>query len=116
MTPAVTEENAQAAVAALLPPAQTEDFYRITLTGYAPPVDSDAIRGANPQVPNLTLRDETLPEMDLWSAVGEDTLEGVYFRLLHDALDTPSQSQQKYIKLAARISRQILDGQEVKLP
>ena len=109
-------DDPAAAVAALLPPAHTEDFYRITLTGYSSAVDTKAIPEANPQVPNLTLRDETLPETDLWSAVGEDTLEGVYFRLLHDALESPSQTQQKYIKLAARISRQILDGQEVKLP
>jgi len=109
-------EDPAAAVAAHLPPAQTNDFYRITLTGYAAGVDLDAIQSANPQVANLTLRDQTLPEMDLWSAVGNDTLEGVYFRLLHDALDSPSETHQKHVKLAARISRQILDGQEVKLP
>jgi len=109
-------EDPAAAVSALLPPAQTEDFYRITLTGYAAQMDLNAIRAANPQVANLTLRDQTLPEIDLWSAVGNDTLEGVYFRMLHDELDSPSETYQKYVKLAARISRQILDGQEVKLP
>lgn len=109
-------EDPEAAAAALLPPAQTNDFYRITFTGYTSAMDLNAIRNANPQVANLTLRDQTLPEMDLWSAVGSDTLEGVYFRMLHDELDSPSETYQRYIKLAARISRQILDGQEVKLP
>ena len=66
--------------------------------------------------PYLELRDRTLPEVDLWSAIGEDTLEGVYFKLLHDALDTESEKLQRQLKLAARISRQILDGQEVVLP
>jgi len=109
-------EDPGAAVAQLLPAAPTKDFYRITLTGYTNQLDLDAIRAANPHVPNLVLLDKTMPETDLWSAVGEDTLEGAYFRLLQDALDTPSQTQQRYIRLAARISRQILDGQEVTLP
>ena len=110
------EDDPGAALSALLPPAETKDFYRVTLTGYSAGLDTEALRQEHPQVPNLILRDETLPETDLWSAVGEDTLEGVYFRLLHNALDSPSQTQQKYIRLAARISRRILDGQEVKLP
>ena len=48
--------------------------------------------------------------------MGEDSLEGMYFGLLHDALDTESEVFQQRVKLAARISRQILDGQEVVLP
>ena len=102
-------------MAALLPPAATEDFYRVTLTGYAPPVDTDAILAAHAGV-RLELRDRTLPEMDLWSCIGEDTLEGNYFRILHSAMDTESDLLRQRIKLAAKISRQILDGQEVKLP
>ena len=46
----------------------------------------------------------------------EDTLEGTYFKILHDGLQTDSPVLQRRIKLAARISRQILDGQEVVLP
>ena len=109
-------EDPAAAVAALLPPAQTNDFYRITLTGYAAPIDTDTICQNNTQVRSLILRDQTLPEIDLWSAVGEDSLEGTFFRLLHDSLENSSEGYQKSVKLAARISRQILDGQEVKLP
>lgn len=109
-------ENAQYAVSSLLPPVETQDLYRITLTGYSEPLDLNALGAAFPQVPNLELRDRTHPEIDLWSAVGEDTLEGVYFRILHDGLDTESEKLQQHIKLAAKISRQILDGQEVTLP
>ena len=53
---------------------------------------------------------------DRWGAVGEDSLEGMYFGLLHDALDTESEAFRQRVKLAAQISRQILDGQEVTLP
>ena len=109
-------ENPLEAVAALLPPVPTEDFYRITLTGYSAPVDMENIRAAMHHVQNLQLRDRTQPEVDLWSTIGEDTLEGVYFKLLYDGLDTESEVLQRHLKLAARISRQILDGQEVTLP
>ena len=76
----------------------------------------DELAAQFPQVKNLILRDKTIPEKELWSAVGEDSLEGMYFGLLHDALDTESEVFQQRVKLAARISRQILDGQEVVLP
>jgi hypothetical protein len=109
-------EDAVEAVASLLPPVPTQDTYRVTLTGYCPPLDTAAIAAAFPHVPYLELRDRTLPEIDLWGAVGEDTLEGVYFKLLQDGLNTDSEKLQRHIKLAAKISRQILDGQEVVLP
>ena len=104
------------AVASLLPALPTEDFYRITLTGYSAGVDTDKLTKEFPQVTHLTLRDETRPEMDLWGALGEDTLEGVYFDMLHQAAQSDSALRSGRAKLAARISRQILDGQEVKLP
>lgn len=109
-------ENAADAVANLLPPVDTLDHYRITLAGYSAPIDTAAIAAQFPHVPNLELRDRTAPEIDLWAGLGEDTLEGVYFKMLHDGLDTDSEKLQRCLKLAARISRQILDGQEVVLP
>ncbi len=109
-------DSAADAVAALLPPVDTRDHYRITLTGYSAPIDIAALAAAFPHVPNLELRDRTAPEIDLWAGIGEDTLEGVYFKTLHDGLDTDSEKLQRCLKLAARISRQILDGQEVVLP
>lgn len=109
-------ENAEDALASLLPAMDSSDFYRITLTGYSAGVDLKKLAAAFPHVPNLQLRDETLPELDLWSNVGEDTLEGVYFSLLQKNAEADSDTLSRRAKLAARISRQILDGQEVKLP
>lgn len=108
--------DARQALATLLPGVATEDFYRVTFTGYADELNLDELAAQFPQVKNLILRDKTIPEKELWSAVGEDSLEGMYFGLLHDALDTESEVFQQRVKLAARISRQILDGQEVVLP
>ena len=109
-------EDAVEAVAAILPPLDTNDTYRITLTGYSAPIDTAAIAAAFPHVRNLEIRDRTVPEIDLWSGLEEDSLEGVYFRMLHDAMDSSSETLQRHLKLAAKISRQILDGQEVTLP
>lgn len=109
-------DNAKDAVAALLPALHTDDFYRITLIGYSTGVDTTRLTGAFSQVPNLILRDETRPEIDLWRSVGEDSLEGVYFGFLQQASQSDMERTRDRAALAARISRQILDGQEVKLP
>ena len=108
--------DAKQAVAALLPGVATEDFYRVTFTGYSDGLDLDTLAQEFSHLKNLILRDKTIPEKELWASVGEDNLEGVYFGLLHDALDTDSEVFRQRVKLAARISRQILDGQEVVLP
>jgi hypothetical protein len=109
-------DNAATTVADLLPAVDTMDAYRVTLTGYSAPIDSSELTALFSHVPNLEIRDRTLPEMDLWRNIDEDSLEGVYFRTLHDGLDTDSEKLQRSIRLAAKISRQILDGQEVVLP
>lgn len=97
---------------ALLPPAGSNDFYRITLTGYRKGEPAAVPAG----FPHLELRDETMPETDLWGSAGEDTLEGIYFGMLREAMAGQDEARQRRIRLAAQISRQILDGQEVKLP
>ncbi len=109
-------ENPKDALTSLLPQLHTDDFYRITLTGYSSGLDLAQLKQSFPHVPNLTLLDDTRPEVDLWSTVGEDSLEGEYFGLLQQAFHSESQTLSNRAKLAARISRQILDGQEVKLP
>ncbi len=113
---AVVGESPEQTLAAILPPTATQNFYRITLTGYCDPMDTAQLASQFPHVPNLQLRDRTAPETDLWGDLSSDNLEGLYFKLLHDGLDTDSEKLQQRLKLAARISRQILDGQEVVLP
>lgn len=110
------EPGALEAASAVLPPVESQDFYRLTLTGYCPPVDREALQKAFLHLPNLEIRDKTLREADLWGVAGEDSLEGLYFQKLKDALDTDSEVLKRRIRLAAALSRQILDGQEVTLP
>jgi len=106
--------TAEDAVSSLLPAAGSEDFYRITLIGESEPFDPVAL--LREDLPHLELRDRTVPPADLWGSIGEDSLEGVYFKLLHEALADADPQTAEQITLAAKISRRILDGREVALP
>lgn len=109
-------EGAQAALGALLPPVGNRDFYRVTFTGEGEPVDLAVLERTFAHFPNLTLRDHTLPPLDLWANAGEDSLEGVYFGLLRQQLEQADEAEKATILRAARISRQILENREVTLP
>ena len=110
------EVAAEQPLSGILPPVATDDFYRITLTGAAQKPDLEALRERFSHLPNLELRDKTVPPTDVWGSAGEDTFEGIFFKLLQEALETADEAEQSRIRLAARISRQLLDGQEVSLP
>ena len=103
-------------LSALLPPVGNGDFYRITFTGPSQPLNLAALETEFSRFPNLELRDRTTPPVDIWGSAGDDTFEGMYFKLLHEALETDDQDKKQQVLLAARISRQLLDGQEVVLP
>lgn len=102
-----------ASLCAVLPAAGSNDFFRVTFTGQCAALDLTELSRSFSRFPNLQLRDHTAAETDLWGNTGEDTLEGLYFRLLKQQLE---QGDPETVTLAARISRQILDGQEVVLP
>ena len=108
--------DAHAALAAVLPAMADEHFYRITFVGQASQPDLEALRSDFAQFPHLELRDRTVPERDIWGTAGDDSLEGVYFRRLKEAMEAAEGEEREILTLAARISRQILDGQEVLLP
>lgn len=107
------QENAGAALDKLLPPLGNHNFYRITLTGPSEKPDLAALTAEYSRFPNLLLRDNTQPPLDIWGSAGEDSLEGTYFKILQDQLRDADEIQRRRILLAARISRQILNGQEV---
>lgn len=105
----------QGALQQVLPPVGNDDFYRVTLTGTCEAPDLDSLYQAFSRFPNLELRDRTAPPVDTWKALGEDSLEGIYFGMLKDAQAGKDEKELAQIELAAYISRQILDGQEVNL-
>lgn len=106
--------TAEDALASALPAVGSEDFYRITLTGESAPFDPASLLRA--EFPHLEVRDRTVPPAELWACIEEDSLEGMYFRMLHDALADADEETAEQITLAAKISRRILDGREVALP
>ena len=106
--------DARQAVLSLLPAAGSEDHYRITLTGECEIFDMETL--TFPEFPNLQLRNRTVPPTDPFRTMNEDSLEGLYFQLLHNAMADQDQETVQALQLAARISRSILDGQEVVLP
>lgn len=107
-------EDAAASLAAVLPPVGNRDFYRITFVGTGDPLDLSALLRAD--FPNLVLRDKTTMPVDIWSNAGEDSFEGLYFGSLKAALQNADEYTARQIRLAAKISKQILEGQEVALP
>ena len=109
-------EDPAGSLASVLPAVGNTDFYRISLTGPSQPLDLTALTGQFAGFPNLELRDKTTPPVDIWAGAGEDSFAGTYFQLLKMAMENADGDRQRQIRLAARISRQILDGQEVRLP
>lgn len=105
-----------ASLSRLLPAVGSDDFYRVTVTGESEPLDTGLLERMFSRFPNLVLRDRTEPPMDIWANVGEDSLEGVYFGLLRQQLETADEDTREKILLAAKLSRRILENREVKLP
>ncbi len=105
--------DAVAAVEDTLPGLAGQDFYRILLTGWGS-VDMDALKRRFAAFPNLEFRDKTQDPLGLWADAGEDSLEGVYFRMLKNAMEEDPENAER-IRLAAEISRQLLSGREVVL-
>lgn len=105
--------NAAEAVEQALPAAPGDDFYRVSLTGTGE-ADLSSLKAQFADIPNLELLDKTQPPVDLWAGIGEDSLEGVYFQKLKQAMDEDPASAE-IIAMAAEISRRILEGREVNL-
>ena len=99
----------------LLPSAKSQDFYRITLTGRGE-ADISALLKKYGGPAYLEFRNRTKPKRELWDCIGEDSFQGVFFDLLHGALEQADPQDAETIRLAAELSRRILDGEEVELP
>ncbi|MDO5401622.1 MAG: DNA repair exonuclease [Eubacteriales bacterium] len=106
-------EDAADALEAALPAAGDRDFYRVTLTGYGE-LDLEELQKRFAPWTNLELRSRVEPPMSLWDNAGEDSLEGVYFQMLHRMLER-SPEEERIVLLAAEISRKLLQGREVTL-
>jgi DNA repair exonuclease SbcCD nuclease subunit len=109
-------EDPARALGDLLPAGGSEDFYRVRFIGESRAPDLEELNKQFDRYPNLTLLDETVPIAPLWEKAGQDSLEGVCFRLLKDAMENADPQRREELELAAKICRSILQGQEVVLP
>ena len=100
----------------LLPAVGSADYYRYTLTGEAENVDLAALSQKYAHFPNLVLRDRTVPPVDIWGSAGQNSFVGVYFGLLRQAMVEAEDAKKEEVLLAAKLSRQLMEGQEVILP
>jgi len=103
-------------LSSVLPPVGNSHYYRVTLTGTCEAPDLAALQAEYAHFPNLVLRDQTTRPVDIWGSLGEDSFEGIYFGLLKQTMESAPQEEKEEIRLAAEISRQLLEGQEVVLP
>lgn len=110
------DTTAQQAVARRLPASGNENFYRITFTGECEKPDLEQLYSQFSDFPNLQLRDRTQPPVDIWGTAGEDSLEGLYFKMLQKTTEEAGEEDREIALLAAKLSRKILDGSEVVLP
>lgn len=110
-----TTLGATTALESVLPGFGSHDFYRITLTGCGEE-DLNALYDHFQHIPNLELCDRRRKKVDLWVNAGEDSLQGEYFSLLKNAYDEADGEDKEHIRLAAELSRDLLDGREVELP
>ena len=108
-------DDAAAAMEAVLPANTERDIYRIYLEGEAEPVDERALyRRFSSRFFGLTIRDRTVPKVDLWAAAGEDTLRGLFLRELKNRYDaTEDEAERRSIALAARYGLAAMEGREV---
>lgn len=110
-----TGEDALAALERVLPPVACGDFLRVTLTGSGAGELPELYRRFS-NLPNLELRDRREAPLDLWEDVGADSLRGVFFRMLREAERSADPQTAGRVRLAAEISKKLLEGREVTLP
>lgn len=96
-----------------------ENIYEITVTGETDrePDLAALRRRLEPRVFALRLRDETRLRTDVWARAGEDSLRGVFLRMLRDRYDSArTDAEREQITRAARWGLAALDGREEAEP
>lgn len=114
-TESVSVEDGLSGLDRILPTMKSQDFYRITLTGWGE-VELPALYEKYTGPAYVEFRNRMKRRESPWASAGEDSFRGVFFELLKQALEEAAPEEQEKIRLAAEISRALLDGEEVALP
>ena len=115
LTADVTGSDPLTAVRAALPADTKDDIYRIILTGEGEAPDTAALTATlAPRFFGLTLIDRTRLPADLWQRREEDTLTGLFLRLMFDKCGENPDDQ--ICQLAARFGLAALENGEDAAP
>ena len=105
-------EDLAAAVRAALPPDTAGDIYRILLTGER---GAEALtRALAPRFYGLTLRDRTRVQRAVWDRMEEDTLTGLFLRLM--AARCRAEPENEILQQAVRFGLAALENGEDVAP
>ena len=98
--------------------AQTPQGERVALSASeeVPAGATDGLSLGFGDYPNLTILDETTVLGNVWDNAEDDTVTGLFFRILRDGAREADPDTARTLELAARIGRKILEGREVELP
>ena len=110
-------EDLAAAVRAALPPDTAGDIYRILLTGErgAEALDLEGLtRALAPRFYGLTLRDRTRVQGAVWDRMEEDTLTGLFLRLM--AARCRAEPENEILQQAVRFGLAALENGEDVAP
>ncbi len=100
-------------VEAALEGVAKDDYVRLTLTGAAQSLDLSALRdlgGAKCKV--FELRDETVPPLDLWARLEDESLTGYFLREMKSRLDAAEDKDKDLLQAALRCGLAALEGRE----
>ncbi len=113
--PAMVEGDPVAAALDVLPANAADCICRIILTGTCEAVRPGAVEEAlEGRVYGLEVVDRTLPPLELWAGLGEDSLRGAFLRRLKEVYDRENDEEKKSIAaLAARLALAVMEGREV---
>ncbi len=103
-----------AEILAALPQGTENDIYKIVLTGeYGEKIDLPLItEKLKDKFYSLSLRDKTRPVSDIWSALDEDTLKGLFLKRMKRAYDEAEEEDRAKISLAIKYGLGALENRE----
>ena len=115
VTAALTPEDPQGAVAAVLEPLREGDIVRLRLTGEVDTLDVTAWTAAyDGKFYSLEWEDHTGPAEDIWRRVGEDSLRGIFLKSLREQYDAAvDDAQREKILMAVRFGLAALDNRDL---
>lgn len=106
-------EDPLRAVCEALPQNTQDDIYRILLTGESAGVDLPALQSAlEGRFFALELRDRTVPPLDLWAGMDEDTLRGRFLKKMRALYDGAADDSRERVLFAVRTGLALFDGRE----